>query len=184
MAWITVTAYGILSNVSGIATINSQNDATQILVAGTGGTDFAISSAAGVHTFNIPSASLTARGLVTTTNQSFDGKKTFANHVIQLVPMVDKSEAIFTPLTGETITLAHQDGVAIINPAGSLLALTITFASTSLEDGQLLTLTFRQAVTSLTLNGGTIIVPLTSAAIGSFATYRYNASDTTWDRVG
>lgn len=52
---------------------------------GTSGTDFNISgspvSLGGTVTLNIPDASLTARGLVTTGTQSFEGRKTFNNNV-------------------------------------------------------------------------------------------------------
>jgi hypothetical protein len=44
---------------------------------GTSGTDFNISSSGNTHTFNIPDASLTNRGLITTGVQSFTGVKTF-----------------------------------------------------------------------------------------------------------
>ena len=45
------------------------------------GSDFNISSVDGVHTFNIPNASGLARGLVSTTTQSFAGAKTFLDNV-------------------------------------------------------------------------------------------------------
>lgn len=63
----------------GITTLNGLTDATQTFQTGTSGTDFVISSSAGVHTFNIPDASSTARGLMTTGTQTFNGNKTFAN---------------------------------------------------------------------------------------------------------
>lgn len=63
----------------GITTLNGLTDATQTFQTGTSGPDFGISSSAGVHTFNIPDASSTARGLMTTGTQTFNGNKTFAN---------------------------------------------------------------------------------------------------------
>ncbi len=66
----------------GITTINSQIGGTQTLVTGTAGIDFAISSAANIHTFNIPDAGATARGLVTTGVQTIAGSKTFSSPVI------------------------------------------------------------------------------------------------------
>jgi predicted heme/steroid binding protein len=53
----------------------------QTFTVGTSGTDFNISSSGTVHTFNIPDASSTARGVVTTGDQSFDGIKTFVDPV-------------------------------------------------------------------------------------------------------
>lgn len=60
-----------------ITSLNGLTAATQTFATGTTGTDFAISSASGVHTFNIPNASETARGLITTGSQSISGSKTF-----------------------------------------------------------------------------------------------------------
>jgi len=63
------------SGGSGISSLNGLTDATQTFAAGTSGTDVAWVSAAGVHTLNIPDASATARGLVTTGTQRFAGLK-------------------------------------------------------------------------------------------------------------
>lgn len=52
------------------------------LAVGTTGTDFAIAHAAGTITFNLPDASTTARGVVSTGNQTFNGNKTFGNGVL------------------------------------------------------------------------------------------------------
>lgn len=61
-----------------IGSINGLTGSTQTFSVGTSGTDFAISSASGVHTFNLPDASATARGVVTTGVQTFAGDKTFS----------------------------------------------------------------------------------------------------------
>jgi hypothetical protein len=64
---------------SGITTLNTLTATTQTFAVGTSGTDFAISSATSTHTFNLPDASATARGVVTTAAQTFNGTKTFTN---------------------------------------------------------------------------------------------------------
>jgi hypothetical protein len=62
----------------GITSLGGQTGATQTFLTSTTGTDFTISSSANVHTFAIPDASATSRGLVTTGAQTFAGQKTFA----------------------------------------------------------------------------------------------------------
>jgi len=64
---------------SGITTLNTLTASTQTFAVGTSGTDFAISSATSTHTFNLPDASATARGMVTTGTQTFAGIKTFSD---------------------------------------------------------------------------------------------------------
>lgn len=76
-AWQTITG----SSGGGITSLNGISTSSQTFAVGTSGTDFNISSAGSVHTFNIPDASDTARGAVTTGSQTFGGAKTFADDV-------------------------------------------------------------------------------------------------------
>jgi hypothetical protein len=65
----------------GMLSLNNLTDQSQYLTTGTSGTDFNIVSSGDTHTFNIPSASLLNRGLVTTGSQTFAGAKTFQNNL-------------------------------------------------------------------------------------------------------
>jgi|694.fasta_scaffold20549_5 hypothetical protein len=77
----TTLGLGTVATQAGTA-VTSLNgitgQATQTFATGTTGTDFAISSAGSTHTFNIPNASTTARGLITSGNQTLGGRKTFS----------------------------------------------------------------------------------------------------------
>ena len=55
--------------------------ATAVLSTGTSGIDFNISTTGTAHTLNIPDASATARGLVTTGTQTIAGDKTFLGDI-------------------------------------------------------------------------------------------------------
>jgi hypothetical protein len=50
---------------------------TQVLAVGTTGNNFAVVSTGNTHTFNLPDASATARGVLNTGTQSINGVKTF-----------------------------------------------------------------------------------------------------------
>lgn len=89
-----------------------------------------------------------------------------------------------TPSTGATVTIGSTGSTRLlINPAGSLLALTIAFPGTP-SDGDIVQMGSSQAITTVTMSNGTVIGPLTTMAIGTFASYIYNATTTSWFRIG
>lgn len=66
----------------GVDSLNGETNQIQTFATGTSGTNFNISSSSGTHTFNIPDASASARGLVTSGSQTIGGEKTFDADII------------------------------------------------------------------------------------------------------
>lgn len=97
------------------------------------------------------------------------------------------------PLTLAELTLTGKQRRLILEPAGTIGNLQVTFpASTELTDGQLMGLCTTQIVTALTLNAGSgttilnkptaLLVPVATGA-GSCVEWVYRVTNTTWYRV-
>lgn len=71
----------ITTFTTGLTALNGLTAQVQNFAVGTSGSDFNISSSGSIHTFNLPDASASNRGAVTTGSQIFGGVKTFADGV-------------------------------------------------------------------------------------------------------
>lgn len=90
---------------SGVTSVNTDTTAAQLLVVGTSGTDFAIvDNLSGTHTFNLPNASASARGVVSTGSQTLAGAKTFSGAAI--------FSATGTSLTANEGLVVNENGTA------------------------------------------------------------------------
>lgn len=97
------------------------------------------------------------------------------------------------PLTGASLTLTAQQRRLIIEPAGTIAALTVVFpAAAGLVDTQLMGICTTQVVTALTTTAGSgttilnaptaLLVPVATGA-GSCVEWVYRQTNTSWYRV-
>lgn len=91
---------------------------------------------------------------------------------------ISKPHTIFTPTTGGTVTLVNNQ-YNIINPAGALLALTVTLPSTP-ANNDCVYIKFTQNVTTVTYSGGTVVDGITAPTAGGLTVLTYDAGTTSW----
>jgi hypothetical protein len=96
---------------TGLTALNGLTAQVQYFGTGTSGTDFNIVSSVATHTFNIPSASATNRGLITTGTQTIAGAKTFTSptnydNVIRL----KQSLSTYATSSGYTTLFSFEGG--------------------------------------------------------------------------
>lgn len=105
---------------TGLTALNGLTAQVQNFATGTSGTDFGISSSVSTHTFNLPDASATARGVVTTGTQTFAGLKIFtgtisANNDIQLAAAGTASTTFIKNISGAGLTSIGSNGFGFNN---------------------------------------------------------------------
>ena len=96
---------------NGLTALNGLTKQVQYLAVGTAGTDFAISSSVDTHTFNIPDAGASARGLITTGTQTIAGFKTFSS-TIKLTNGTSNGFSLESGTTGFYSSLKAPTGLA------------------------------------------------------------------------
>jgi hypothetical protein len=99
----------------GLTTLNSLTRQVQFFQTGTSGTDFNISSVTATHTFNIPDASASARGLITTGIQTIAGNKTFTDVNTFNNGLSLKGGFYPVPTAGDTGLAGSGSGLSIIS---------------------------------------------------------------------
>jgi hypothetical protein len=162
---------------SGVSSINGLTKQTQYLAVGTSGSDFAINSATDTHTFNLPTASATNRGALSSADWStFNGKADYAPRVQSVT-----SSATVTPTNLNDLVkiTAQAVGLTLANPTGTF------------DEGKDLIIRVKDNGTARAIAYGTkyraIGVTLPTTTVLSKTTYLgiiYNLTDDTYDVVG
>lgn len=130
------SAGNIITTTPALTSLNTLTGGTQTFATGTSGSDFNISSASTTHTFNLPDAASSTRGVVSTSAQSFSGTKNF-NALLSALAGI---EVGVDNVTRGTIKL-HSTGTGsvILQPSNSTTAdYTLTFPTTDGDANQTL----------------------------------------------
>ena len=101
-------------------------------------------------------------------------------------PVINNQSTYAAPTTGQTVAVPSFGGSeynVFLEPAGLLAALTLTFSTTNLIDGQIINISCSQIVTTLTMTGGTILGALTTIAANGVARFGYSATGNKWFRL-
>jgi hypothetical protein len=126
-AIFTVTQQAGIMAGTGITAINSLTGAAQTMVTGSAGTDFAISSVGTAHTFNIPTASATNRGLLSSADWS-----TFNSKIASSVSFISSIIALAFNGAASPVTRFHSIATslsALPNPCQVPVPTACTFSN-------------------------------------------------------
>ena len=169
----------------GISSLGGLTAATQTFATGTSGTNFAISSSTSTHTFNLPDASTTARGVVTTGTQTFTGLKTFSS------PATSSKVLIVQGIASQTANLfeaQNSAGTALfsISASGAISAASTITAVGSINfgiSGASSTLSTNGSYNGVSL-GRSTTVGESGLALGSFVVCGTNEMRIGWGGGG
>lgn len=88
------------------------------------------------------------------------------------------NHTIFTPTTGGTVALVNNQ-YNIINPSGTLLALTVNLPSSPINN-DVVYIKYTQSITTVTYGNGTVVDGITAPVAGGLVLLTYDAGTTSW----
>ena len=114
---VTKLANGTANQIIG-ANAGATANEFKSLASGTSGTDFAIAHSAGTITFNLPDASASARGVITTSTQTIAGDKTLTGNTYLSgglrMAIVSKTANYTATAADQTILVSASGGAVVI----------------------------------------------------------------------
>jgi hypothetical protein len=113
------TYFGDTVGTVGITSLNALTAGVQTFAVGTAGTDFAISSATSTHTFNLPTASATVRGALSSANWSTFNAKIGGAGTSGKIPKFTAAGTIGDSAIMETTDTVSIPLVLLLGPSNS-----------------------------------------------------------------
>jgi len=149
----------VLGGTGGITDLNGETGAIQSFATGTAGTDFGISSAANVHTFNLPVADATNTGKLSNTDWStFNSKQ----NALTFGDLTEATSSILTILGGTGAVIGAGASIQVAQASGSTSGY-LSSTDWNTFNGKQSALTFS---TGLTNTAGTITANLSTGVAG------------------
>jgi hypothetical protein len=144
----------IITNFAGgISALNGLVANTQNFAVGTSGTDFAISSVSDTHTFNIPTASASNRGLLSSANWStFNNKSNDILFQDITINMPTNGSVNVNNVVGTALTIGGTPGIRTITDTNVFTRTTRVAIETTIVPANVFT--FRQVVGYFSINTG------------------------------
>ena len=165
---------------TGLTALNGLTAQVQYFGTGTSGSDFNIVSSVATHTFNIPSASATARGLITTGTQTIAGSKTITGTTTFTGGPILSDTNLTYANSGYTLVL--QSPTLSVNRTVTLPNGTGTLALTSDLTGGTVTSVGLSAPTGFSVSGSPVTTSGTLAlSFASGYSLPTNVKQSNWD---